>query len=130
MTPNSLSLIDISWEPLEGWLMLLPSRLPDKTEGGIYLPESYTKKSNRGVCVKVASDTWRHFLGLELFFPLNVEYVVEDAELNLEFYIIQAEHIILQRQPSGETKFMRISGEKDGEGRFIGIATLQLPKKN
>lgn len=105
--------------------MLLPSRLPDKTEAGIVLPESFVKKSNRGVCVKIGGEQWERFLGQEVFFPQNVEYVVEDAELEIELYIVQADHVILLRQPPKETIFARLSREEGGEHGGFKIATLQ-----
>jgi hypothetical protein len=105
-----------SWLPEPGWLLLLPSRLPDR-RGELFLPESYTKKSNSGICFSPHD----HILaGKECFFPSHQEYQIIDSDTGYLLYIIEANKVILTREPPPDV--VRASREK-GEG--IAFATLQ-----
>lgn len=96
-----------TWEPRPEWLMLVPSTLPEKTEEGIILPESFTTKSQSGIVVKCGSDIDKEiFLGKEVFFPKHDEYGLVDSDNGQKYYIIQSAHVIMFRTPpKAEPKF-------------------------
>lgn len=121
---DKLALFQISWEPEAGWMLLLPSRLPEKTEGGLILPESYIQKNNSGVCVKVA-DGWQKWLSKELLFNVNQEYRIVDSETSVMYYLIPAEAVLLSRIPPKKTEFVRVDSQGKKVGVSFDIATLQ-----
>lgn len=84
------------WEPEPGWLLLMPSRLPDK-QGDIILPESYTKKNNSGICFAPINDN--PYLGKECLFVQHQEYQVLDSDTGKLFYILEQNKVILTRDP-------------------------------
>ena len=91
-----------TWQPAPGWLVLLPSRLPDKV-GELILPESYTKKNNSGICIGAGYDTdYDVFGGKECFFPAHSEYQIIDSDTSYLLYIVAADIIILTRVPPEE----------------------------
>lgn len=94
-----------SWEPQPGWLFLLPSRLPEKTEGGIYRPESVTKKNNSGVCFihgHIMGEKEDFYVGKECLFPQHTEYQVHDSDTGYDFYVLPADKVIMIRTPPPE----------------------------
>jgi len=92
-----------SWRPETGWLFLLPSRIASK-KGDIILPESYTKKSNSGICfranVQFGQET--EYLDRECLFPNHIEYRVDDSDTGYEFYVVPADKVIMTRIPPPE----------------------------
>ena len=91
--------------------MLMPTKLPDRTEGGILLPESYTVKSTSGVCFKVGHETDKEFLNQEIFFPKHEEYQIVDSETDELFYAVPSNRIILSRPPPAQPKFLSVGGQ-------------------
>lgn len=124
----------IDWEPELDYLILAPSRLPDKTEAGIQLLDESVKKSNLGLCIKCAK-SYIQFLGKELLFPNHDQHRVKDSDLDVEYYIIQASRVIMWREPVERGKFMKVLSDKQktdletelkGEGKDVAkITTLQ-----
>lgn len=117
--------IPISWETEAGWIILLPSKLPDETEAGIKLPDSFTVKENSGICVKLSNsqldeayNMYEHLLGRECIFPLNQEYRVRDSETDQLYYIVRADQIIVSRIPPKKAKSVRIL---KGEGEDAAV---------
>lgn len=93
MTPST-------WEPRPGWLMLTPSKLPEKTEAGIILPESFTKKANSGIVIKAGTKLdGEIFLGQEVLFPKHNEYGIMDSDNQQNYYLIKADDVIIRRKP-------------------------------
>jgi hypothetical protein len=88
-----------SWKPEPGWLLLLPSRLPDK-QGGIILPESFTKKNNTGICFAPEEDN--PYLGKECLFPSHQEYQIVDTDTQRLIYIVEENKILMSRTPPSE----------------------------
>jgi hypothetical protein len=86
-----------SWLPETGWILLLPSRLPDQAESGIILPESYTRKPNAGICFSPQTDN--PYLNKEILFAQHQEYQVIDTDTGILFYILEINKIILTRTP-------------------------------
>lgn len=107
MFPRSVRDIPVSWELKQGWMLLLPSRLPEKTEGGIILPETVTVKQNSGICIKLSDDPRDEILeGLlkkELFFPAADAYRIVDSDLDQDFYLISYDNVIMWRTPPKKT---------------------------
>lgn len=98
-----------TWEPRPNWLMLTPVTLPAKTEGGLHLPDTFTTKSNSGICVKAGSEIDRTlFLGQECLFPTHQEYIVTDEDNGQKYYIINSDHIIMVRKPVEQPKHFRV----------------------
>jgi hypothetical protein len=89
------------WNPLNGFLVLLPSRVSAQ-KGSIILPESQTKKSNQGICIKCAECDSPFFLGKECFFAAHTEYGIEDSETGYTIFVIQSDKILMVREPSEE----------------------------
>jgi hypothetical protein len=85
-----------AWEPDTGWLLLLPSRLPDR-QGDIILPETFTKKQNSGICFAPTQDN--PYINKECLFPQHQEYQVIDTETGWLFYVLQIAHVIMTRIP-------------------------------
>jgi hypothetical protein len=112
-----------SWEPRPGWLILLPSREASQ-RNGLYIPESSTKKPNSGICIMAFDKTDEElFLNKECLFPTHSEYAVSDTDTGWLLYIIEANKVILTRQPPND--IARFSREK-GEG--MSFATLTHDK--
>lgn len=101
-----------NWEARPGWLILLPSRTPPK-RGQLFIPETATKKSNSGICIKAGYPVDEEvFLNKECFFPTHSEYQVNDTDTGFLIYIVQAEKIILIRTPPPDiAKFSREKAE-------------------
>ena len=100
-----------TWEARPGWLLLLPSRTAPKTESGLVLPESSTKKSSSGICIDAGSTIdLEIFLRKECFFAQHAEYQVQDSDSGWLLYIVEANHIIMMRTPPPEVE--RFSREK------------------
>ena len=97
-----------TWHPAPGWLLLKPTKLPEKTEGGILLPESYTVKNTSGVCVKVGHDTDTEYLGQELFFPKHEEYQIIDSDTGELLHAVPSQKIILSREPQPQPEFLSV----------------------
>lgn len=100
---------------MAGWLMLTPVKLPDKTEAGIVLPETYTVKSTSGICFKVGHDMDRDFIGKEVFFPKHEEYQIIDSDTSELFYVVPSNKIILARTPRTQPESLRVI-EQQGMG--------------
>lgn len=99
-----------TWKPRPGWLMLIPSKLPEKTEGGIVLPESYTTKSNVGIVIKCGQDIDKElFQGKEVIFPTHDEYRVMDTDNGQEYFIVASDHIIASRTPPPVQNTFKVS---------------------
>ena len=94
-----------SWLPEPGWLFLLPSRIAEKTEGGLHLPESATKKNNSGICFisgHIMGEEKDHYVGKECLFPQHTEYKVKDSDTDFDFYVLPADKVIMTRIPPAE----------------------------
>jgi hypothetical protein len=98
-----------TWEPEPNYAVMLPSRLPDR-HGTLVLPESYTKKTNSGICISVGLDIHEDLLNMELFFPTHAEYQVNDSDTGALLYIVQVAQVILKRKPP--QNIWRVSREK------------------
>lgn len=100
------------WEARPGWLILLPSRTPPK-RGDLFIPETATKKSNAGICIKAGYPVDEEiFLNKECFFPTHSEYQVNDTDTGFLIYILEAVKIILIRTPPADiAKFSREKAE-------------------
>jgi co-chaperonin GroES (HSP10) len=110
-----------NWQARPGWLILLPSRSSPKSAGGILIPDSETKKTNSGICIKAGVKIDEElFLGKECFFANHTEYGVRDTETGWELYVIDANKIIMIRTPPPE--IARFSREK-GEGLTFQTVT-------
>jgi hypothetical protein len=99
------------WKPMNGWLMLMPVKLPDKTEGGVILPESYTLKSTSGICFKAGHELDQDMIGQEVFFPKHEEYQIIDSETDELFYVVPRERVILHRKATKRPNFL-VVGEQ------------------
>lgn len=84
------------WQPETGWILLIPTRLPDR-QGEIILPESFTRRPNAGICFAPQEDN--PYLNKECLFAQHQEYQVLDTETNQLFYILEISKIILTRTP-------------------------------
>ena len=114
-----------NWEPRPGWLILLPSRTSPK-QGDLILPDSVTKKSNSGVCIKTSDNLDRElFHDKECFFPTHSEFQIKDSDTGFLIYVVEAAKIILIRTPPPEV--MRFSREK-GEGLTFETITHDQQK--
>lgn len=99
-----------NWEARPGWLILLPSRTAQE-KGGIILPDTLTKKTNQGICIKAGMPIDRElFLNQECFFPTHSEYQILDSDTGYLIYVIQTDKILMIRTPPPEV--MRFSREK------------------
>lgn len=99
-----------NWEPRPGFLILLPSRTAPK-KGDLILPDSHTKKSNSGVCIKAGHDVDKEiFINQECFFPTHSEFQINDSDTGFLIYVVDASKIILIRTPPPDV--MRFSREK------------------
>jgi co-chaperonin GroES (HSP10) len=100
-----------SWRPEPGWLLLLPSRLAGR-KGNIYLPESYTKKNNSGICIAVGSKDLDRFIDRECFFPTHQEYIIDDTDTGYRIYVLEANKVLMTREPPPEiAAFSREKGQ-------------------
>ena len=101
-----------TWEPRPNWLILEPVTLPEKTEGGIILPDSYTTKANSGVCIKAGSSIDKQiFMGKECFFPIHDEFRVLDSDNDVVYYIVNSDNVMLVRNPAPQEKTLRVTPE-------------------
>jgi co-chaperonin GroES (HSP10) len=92
-----------TWSPQPNWLILLPSRVSNKLESGIVLPDDYAKKGDQGICILVGSDMdSEFFLGKECFFSKHTQYEIKDSDTGYLFYVIETNKIIMVRQPTQE----------------------------
>jgi co-chaperonin GroES (HSP10) len=99
------------WDPRPGFLVLLPSRSAPKTNSGLFIPESETKKNNSGICIKAFTIIDKDiFVGKECFFANHSEYRVEDTDTGYLLYIISADLILMTRTPPEDVA--RFSREK------------------
>lgn len=117
-----------TWEPHQGFLFLLPSRLPDK-KGDLILPESFTKKNNSGICfkAKVNFGQEEEFLGMECLFPVHTEFEVTDTDTKYLFYVVPADKVIMTRIPPSE--ILAVSKGKPGDSGF-SIQSIEHSKKD
>lgn len=117
-----------SWQPHQGWLFLLPSRIPEK-KGDIILPESFTKKANSGICfaAKVNFGEEAEYLNKECIFPEHTEYRVTDSDTGYELYIVPADKVIMTRIPPLE--ILAISKEKGRDSGF-SMQSIEHSKKD
>jgi hypothetical protein len=114
------------WEPRPNWLILLPSRTAPK-QGDIVLPDSITKKSNSGICIKAGLHIDREiFEDKECFFPTHSEFQIKDSDTGFHIYVVEASKVILVRTPPPEV--MRFSREK-GEGLTFETITHDQRKE-
>lgn len=114
-----------SWTAVPGFLILVPVKLPEKTEAGVLIPDSATTKTNSGVCVKVGRDPdicrvgetvkEEHFIGKEIYFNRHDEYSVIDSDTGQLFYILHESKIILWRNPPQYTPFFPIAHSQGSE---------------
>jgi hypothetical protein len=110
------------WEPEDGWILLLPSRLPD-IDRGIILPESYTRKNNSGICF--APTQGNAYYKKECLFAQHQEYQVIDTETGVLFYLLEISKIILTREPPPN-----IERASWGEGRDgFQLSTVETSQK-
>jgi co-chaperonin GroES (HSP10) len=110
-----------NWDARPGWLILLPSRTAPKSAGGIIIPDSETKKTNSGICIKGGTKLDEElFINKECFFAAHTEYVIKDSETGWELYIIDANKILMVRTPPSDVA--RFSREK-GEGLTFHTVT-------
>lgn len=115
-----------NWKPRPGWLILLPSRTSPK-QGDIVLPDSLTKKSNSGICVKAAMSIDEEiFLDKECFFPTHSEFQIQDSDTGFLIYVVEASKIILIRTPPFDVA--RFSREK-GTGLTFETITHDQSKQ-
>jgi len=95
--------------------MLTPTKLPEKTESGIFLPESFTTKSTSGLCIKAGTDVDREvFIGKEVFFPKHDEYQIVDSDNGELYYVVDANHVIMMRTPAPTAKVFRVRETNTG----------------
>lgn len=110
--------IPLTWEPELGYVILLPSKLPNVTEHGLILPESVTRKENAGLCVRISAhgldEGYKRLLGQECFFPLNNEYRIKDTDTDTLYYVIRADQIIFTRIPPKTSKFVQVLSREEG----------------
>lgn len=98
-----------TWEPRPGWLLLTPVKLPEKTEGGLHLPDSFTTKATSGICIKAGTDVDKEvFLSKECYFPKHQEYQILDTDNGVLYYVVDANHIMLWRAPTKPSQFFRV----------------------
>ena len=110
------------WQPTQGQLILLPSRLPS-TRGTLVLPESYTKKNNSGIVIKVGSTQDQPLIGLECHFPSHSEFQVIDSDTGYLLYIIPTTAVLMTRIPPHDVN--RVSREKGRDySDFLSTPTL------
>lgn len=107
------------WDARPGWLILLPSRTaPEK--GGIIMPESETKKTNAGICIAAGTSIDKElFLNKECFFANHTQYSLIDTETDYLLYILDANKVLMTREPPEE--IARFSREKDKGFSFESI---------
>lgn len=98
--------IDINWNPCGDFLMLLPELLPDKTAGGIILPDGVYRKTCRGRIIKMGPDITgdmlnRFTIGDEVFFPQNTDFeICVNEELDIRVYLVHVSDVIMSRTVS------------------------------
>ena len=109
-----------SWKAEPGWLILLPSRLSDKI-GEIILPESFTKKRNSGICVQANVIPANNYLDKECFFPSHCEYQIIDTDSGFLLYIVEANKVILTRDPPAEV----LAASRERPGDVLEFRTLE-----
>lgn len=99
------------WAPRPGWLMLIPTQLPDETEGGIILPETFKQKSTSGTVIKCGYEADKEiFLGMEVFFPKHNEHQVVDSDNQQLYYFVQVEQVISMRKPPKQEPTFKVQG--------------------
>lgn len=101
--------MNIDWEPQFDYLILIPTRLPSQTEGGLVLPDSATTKQNCGIVVKT-NPNHKDLLGKEVLFPVNNEYIIDDTDTKKRYYVVRAEHVIMYRTPRKQAAFLKVEG--------------------
>lgn len=118
--------VKTTWEPAIGWLLLTPTTLPEKTEGGLHLPESFVKKSNSGTVVKPND----HLLfGQEVFFPRHTEHQIIDSETHELFYVVENNNVIMHRNPVKQKPVYEVPdplSRENGDGtKPVAIPTIE-----
>ena len=99
------------WEPMAGWLMLIPVKLPNKTEAGIVLPEEFVTKSTSGICFKAGHDLDKDLVGMEIFFPKHEEYQVIDSDTGEMYYIVPRDRVIMKRKAVAQPEFLTVNAQ-------------------
>jgi hypothetical protein len=116
---RDLTLDVTSWKAEPGWLILLPSRLSDRI-GEIILPESYTKKRNSGICIQ-ENVVPKTYLDKECFFPTHSEYQIIDTDTGYMLYIVEANKVILTRDPPEDV----LAASRERPGDNLAFHTLE-----
>jgi co-chaperonin GroES (HSP10) len=96
------------WQPTAGWLMLLPTKLPEKTEAGIVLPDTFTSKNTSGIVFAAGHEMDQDLIDKEVFFPRHEEYQIVDSDTNRIFYVVPSNKVILTRVPRKPEKFLKV----------------------
>lgn len=107
-----------SWTAMPGFLLLIPVTLPDKTESGIFVPDSATVKVNSGICFAIGhhpmddkpqNELDKHFIGKEVFFNRLDEYKVVDSDTSELLYILHHSKVIMWREARATPTFFPVA---------------------
>lgn len=99
------------WEPTAEWLLVTPTTLPDKTEAGIFLPDTFTNKNTSGIVFATGHEMNKDLIGMEVFFPRHCEYQIVDSDTDKLFYVVPHDKIILTRKLKAKPKFVRVGDQ-------------------
>ena len=87
-----------TWKPRGTMLLLKPTVEPEKTEGGIFIPDSHRKKIQSGfICDKGAYADSDLGIGDEVFFEQHQEYRIILDDIREEAVLIADSHVLLVR---------------------------------
>jgi len=88
------------WLPRGEYMLLDPIELPEQSSGGIFLPTTAYRKTNRGFLIKRGPQCTEDIpAGAEIFFPQNVDFEIEvgQGDHKRKIYIVKESDIILWR---------------------------------
>lgn len=118
-----------TWQPKSGWLFLLPSKINNKTESKLILPESHTVQTDSGICFAANAlyGQEKEYLNFECYFQQHTEFKVTDTETGYTFYVLPTDKVIMTRIPPPE--IFAFSRKKPGSDT-VEFQTIEHSKKN
>lgn len=94
---------ETKWNPRNNQLLLIPTVEEERSEGGIYIPETVRRKSCSGFIAKVGPNVGADLkVGDEVFFEQHQEFHIILDDTKEEAYLIDADRILLHRSVTSQ----------------------------
>ena len=96
--PSRSFLSQTTWKPRNSMLLLVPTVEPEKTDGGIYIPDAVRRKVQSGfIADKGPTADTDLSIGDEVFFEQHQEYRIVLDDIKEEAVLIADSHVLLHR---------------------------------